>query len=310
MSDEILTERHGRVLIITINRPESRNAVNLAVSQGLADAVDELDENAELSVAVITGAGGNFCAGMDLKAFAAGEVVGIPGRGIGVTERPPRKPLISAVEGYALAGGTEVVLATDLIVASRSAKFGIPEVKRGLVASGGGLLRLQRRIPYQKALELALTGDSFTAEQGEAWGFVNVVTEPGEALAGAIELAERITANGPLAVATTKEIMVKSAGWSEGEMWKKLVAAGQGRNHGQRRLTGQHRVSSAGRLGRIGRRRRQRSLCADGRHRQALRASGASTPCRPARGDRTCRRVSGVPAQLVHDRRQHQCRRW
>ena len=119
MSDEILTERHGRVLVITINRPDARNAVNLAVSQGLADAVDELDEDANLSVAVITGAGGNFCAGMDLKAFAAGEVVAIPGRGIGFTERPPRKPLISAVEGYALAGGTEVVLATDLVVASR-----------------------------------------------------------------------------------------------------------------------------------------------------------------------------------------------
>ena len=223
VSDEILTERHGRVLVITINRPESRNAVNLAVSQGLADAVDELDENADLSAAVITGAGGNFCAGMDLKAFAAGEIVAIPGRGIGFTERPPRKPLISAVEGYALAGGTEVVLATDLVVASRTAKFGIPEVKRGLVAAGGGLLRLQKRIPYQKALELALTGDSFTAEQGEAWGFVNVVTEPGEALAGAIALAERITANGPMAIATTKEVMAKSADWSDDEMWKKQL---------------------------------------------------------------------------------------
>lgn len=223
MSDEILTERRGRVLVITINRPDARNAVNLAVSQGLADAVDELDEDADLSVAVVTGAGGNFCAGMDLKAFAAGEVVAIPGRGIGFTERPPRKPLISAVEGYALAGGTEVVLATDLVVASRSAKFGIPEVKRGLVAAGGGLLRLQKRIPYQKALELALTGESFTAEQGETWGFVNVLTEPGEALAGAIELAERITANGPMAVATTKEIMAKSADWSEEEMWKKQL---------------------------------------------------------------------------------------
>jgi enoyl-CoA hydratase len=221
VSDEILTERRGRVLVITINRPESRNAVNLAVSQGLADAVDELDEDNDLSVAVLTGAGGNFCAGMDLKAFAAGEMVAIPGRGIGFTERPPRKPLISAVEGYALAGGTEVVLATDLVVASRSAKFGIPEVKRGLVA--GGLLRLHKRIPYQKALELALTGESFTAEQAEAWGFVNVVTEPGEALAGAIELAERITANGPLAVATTKEILIKSVDWSEDEMWKKQL---------------------------------------------------------------------------------------
>jgi enoyl-CoA hydratase len=221
VSDEILTERRGRVLVITINRPEARNAVNLAVSQGLADAVDELDADKDLSVAVLTGAGGNFCSGMDLKAFAAGEMVAIPGRGIGFTERPPRKPLISAVEGYALAGGTEVVLATDLVVASRTAKFGIPEVKRGLVAAGGGLLRLHKRIPYQKALQLALTGESFTAEQAEAWGFVNVLTEPGGALAGAIELAEQITANGPLAVATTKEIFVKSVGWGEDEMWKK-----------------------------------------------------------------------------------------
>ncbi|WP_193043633.1 crotonase/enoyl-CoA hydratase family protein [Mycolicibacterium baixiangningiae] len=223
MSDEVLLERQGRTLIITINRPEARNAVNFAVSQGLADAVDELDSDTSLSVAVLTGAGGNFCAGMDLKAFAAGERVDIPGRGIGFTERPPRKPLISAVEGYALAGGTEVVLATDLVVASSAAKFGIPEVKRGLVAAGGGLLRLPRRIPYQKALELALTGESFTAEQGATWGFVNKVTEPGEALAGAVELAERITANGPLAVAVTKEILVRSAEWSESEMWSRQM---------------------------------------------------------------------------------------
>lgn len=221
MSEVVLRERQGRTLVITINRPEARNAFNLAVAQGLADAVDELDNTPELSVAIITGAGGNFCAGMDLKAFASGELPHVPGRGIGFTERPPRKPLISAVEGYALAGGTEIVLATDLVVASKAAKFGIPEVKRGLVAAGGGLLRLPKRIPYQKALELALTGDSFTAEEAAAWGFVNKLTEPGEALAGALELAERITANGPLAVAATKEIIVKSASWSEDEMWKK-----------------------------------------------------------------------------------------
>ena len=221
MADEVLTQRQGRTIVITINRPEARNAFNLAVARGLADAMDELDSTPELSVAIVTGAGGNFCAGMDLKAFVAGEVPSIPGRGIGFTERPPRKPVIAAVEGYALAGGTEIVLATDLVVASKAAKFGIPEVKRGLVAAGGGLLRLPHRIPYQKALELALTGDSFTAEQAAGWGFVNVLTEPGEALAGALALAERISANGPLAVAATKEIIVKSAGWSEDEMWKK-----------------------------------------------------------------------------------------
>jgi enoyl-CoA hydratase len=221
VADEILTERQGRTLVITINRPEARNAFNTAVSQGLADAMDELDGTPELSVAIVTGAGGNFCAGMDLKAFMAGEVPSVPGRGIGFTEQPPRKPVIAAVEGYALAGGTEIVLATDLVVAARNAKFGIPEVKRGLVAAGGGLLRLPHRIPYQKALELALTGDSFTAEEAANWGFVNVLTEPGEALASALALAERITKNGPLAVAVTKEVIVKSAGWSEDEMWRK-----------------------------------------------------------------------------------------
>ena len=178
MADEVLTERRGRTLVITINRPEARNAFNTAVAQGLADAMDELDDTPELSVAIVTGAGGNFCAGMDLKAFVAGEVPTIPGRGIGFTERPPRKPVIAAVEGYALAGGTEIVLATDLVVAAKGAKFGIPEVKRGLVAAGGGLLRLPHRIPYQKALELALTGESFTAEQAAGWGFVNILTEP------------------------------------------------------------------------------------------------------------------------------------
>jgi len=222
VSEEVvLRERRDRTLIITINRPEARNAFNLAVAKGLAEAVDELDDTQELSVGIITGAGGTFCAGMDLKGFASGELPHVPGRGIGFTEKPPRKPLIAAVEGYALAGGTEIVLATDLVVASRTAKFGIPEVKRGLVAAGGGLLRLPKRIPYQKALELALTGDNFTAEEAAAWGFVNKLTEPGEALAGALELAERITANGPLAVAVTKEVIVKSAEWSEAEMWKK-----------------------------------------------------------------------------------------
>ncbi|MFI2336606.1 crotonase/enoyl-CoA hydratase family protein [Nocardia rhamnosiphila] len=223
MSDEVLVERRGRTLVITINRPDARNAVNLAVSQGLADAMDELDDSAELSVAVLTGSGGNFCAGMDLKAFAAGEYPYLPGRGMGFTERPPRKPVISAVEGFALAGGTELVLATDLVVASRNAQFGIPEVKRGLVAGGGGLLRLPQRIPYQKALELALTGENFTADQGATLGFVNALAEPGEALTEALRLADRITANGPLAVAVTKEILVKSRYWSEDEIWQKQM---------------------------------------------------------------------------------------
>ncbi len=179
MSDAVLVERRGRILVITINRPQARNAINLEVSQALADAMDELDDSPDLSVAILTGAGGNFCAGMDLKAFAAGERVAVEGRGLGFTQKPPRKPVIAAVEGFALAGGTELVLATDLVVASRSARFGIPEVRRGLVAGAGGLLRLPRKIPYQKALELALTGDDFTAEQAAGWGLVNILTEDG-----------------------------------------------------------------------------------------------------------------------------------
>ena len=216
-SEELTTQRRGRTLVITIDRPGARNAINRSVSFGLASAMDQLDHDPELSVAVLTGAGGSFCAGMDLKAFLAGEDIEVPGRGLGFTERPPRKPVISAVEGFALAGGTELALATDLIVASRDARFGLPEVRRGLVAGGGGLIRLPQRIPFQKAMELALTGDSLTAEEALVLGLVNRVTEPGDALAGALELAERIAANGPLAVAATKEIVVAARDWPADE---------------------------------------------------------------------------------------------
>ncbi len=202
---EVLVEQRDRILIITINRPKAKNAVNSAVAHSLADAVDRLDGDPGLSVGIVTGAGGTFCAGMDLKAFARGEVPIVEGRGMGFTERGPVKPLIAAVEGYALAGGTELALATDLIVASKDASFGIPEVKRGLVAGGGGLFRLPERIPPAIAMELALTGEAFTAERAHALGMVNVLAEPGGALDAAIDLAERITVNGPLAVAATKQ---------------------------------------------------------------------------------------------------------
>jgi enoyl-CoA hydratase len=215
----VLVERRGRLLIITINRPEAKNAVNAAVNQGLADAMDRLDGDAGLSVGVLTGAGGSFCAGMDLKAFARGETVVLEGRGLGFTERPPVKPLIAAVEGYALAGGMELALATDLIVASKDSAFGIPEVKRGLVAGGGGLLRLPQRIPYAIAMELALTGDRLPAQRAHELGLVNVLASPGQALDEAIKLAEKITENGPLAVAATKRIIVESRGWSPQTMF-------------------------------------------------------------------------------------------
>jgi enoyl-CoA hydratase/carnithine racemase len=211
---EVLVEQRDRILIITINRPKAKNAVNLAVAKGMAEAVDRLDGDPGLSVGILTGAGGSFCAGMDLKAFARGELPMVEGRGMGFTERPPDKPLIAAVEGYALAGGTELALATDLIVASKDSAFGIPEVKRGLVAGGGGLLRLPQRIPSAIAMELALTGENLSAERAHALGMVNVLAEPGTALDAAIELAEKIAANGPLAVAATKQIIVESRGWS------------------------------------------------------------------------------------------------
>ena len=220
---EVLVEQRDRILIITINRPKAKNSVNLAVSQGLADAMDRLDGEPGLSVGILTGAGGSFCAGMDLKAFARGERCDIEGRGLGFTQRPPNKPLIAAVEGFALAGGTEVALSTDLIVAARDSAFGIPEVKRGLVAGGGGLLRLPERIPYAVAMELALTGDNLPAERAHELGLVNVLAEPGGALDAAIALAEKITANGPLAVAATKRIIVESRSWSREEMWKKQI---------------------------------------------------------------------------------------
>jgi enoyl-CoA hydratase len=219
----VLTEQRDRILLITINRPEAKNAVNAAVSRGLADAMDRLDDDGGLSVGVLTGAGGSFSAGMDLKAFARGENVVVEGRGMGFTERPPAKPLIAAVEGYALAGGCELALATDLIVASTESAFGIPEVKRGLVAGGGGLLRLPRRIPYQIAMELALTGEHVPAQRAHELGLVNVLAEPGKALDAALELAEKITANGPLAVAATKRIITESQGWHPDEMFRKQM---------------------------------------------------------------------------------------
>ena len=222
MADEVQVEFSGRVTIITINRPQARNAINHAVSAAVAQALDDLDERDDLTVGIITGAGGTFSSGMDLKAFLAGENVTVPGRGLaGLCQQPPRKPLIAAVEGWALAGGCEIALACDLIVAADDAKFGIPEVKRGLVAGAGGLVRLPRRIPAGIAMELALTGDPLPAADAHRLGLVNKLTAPGEALAGALALAERIAANGPLAVAATKQIVGQQFDWQMAEVWEK-----------------------------------------------------------------------------------------
>ncbi|GAA2430515.1 crotonase/enoyl-CoA hydratase family protein [Actinomadura vinacea] len=216
--DEVLVRHDSRVAIITINRPHAKNAVTRAVSEGIAAALDDLDRRDDLSVGVLTGAGGCFCAGMDLKAFLRGERPSIEGRGFaGLTEAPPKKPLIAAVEGYALAGGCEMVLACDLVVAARTARFGVPEVRRGLVAAAGGLLRLPHRVPEQIAMELALTGDMVTAERGYEIGLVNRLTEDGGALDGALALAARIAANGPLATLATKRVIREHGQWPEDE---------------------------------------------------------------------------------------------
>ncbi|GAA1290803.1 enoyl CoA dehydratase/isomerase [Planotetraspora silvatica] len=225
MSDEVLLEVDGGVAVITINRPKARNAVNGAVARGIASAVDELDERKDVAVIVLTGAGGTFSAGMDLKGFLTGDLPVVEGRGFGgLTEAPPRKPVIAAVEGYALAGGFELALACDIVVASEAATFGLPEPKRGLVAGAGGIMRLPRRIPYHVAMEIALTGDHYPASRLYELGLVNRLTPAGEALAGARELAAKIAANAPLALAATKQVIVESADWSREEMFKKQGA--------------------------------------------------------------------------------------
>jgi enoyl-CoA hydratase len=222
VTNEVLIDYDDGVAVFTINRPQARNAVNAAVAQQLAAGLDELDARDDLVVGVITGADGTFSSGMDLKAFLAGERPTVEGRGFaGLTMAPPRKPLIAAVEGYALAGGCEIVLACDLVVASNEARFGIPEVKRGLVAAAGGLLRLPRRIPYQIAMEFALTGEFLEASRAHALGLVNRLVPPGQALVGAMALAREIAANAPLAVRASKQVIVESASWPPGEEWSR-----------------------------------------------------------------------------------------
>jgi len=222
MSDTLQLETRGNILLITMNRPQARNAMDFETATALAAAIDQLESRDDLSVAILTGAGGTFCSGMDLKGFLEGKRPSLPGRGFGgLTEKPPRKVLIAAVEGYALAGGFELALACDLIVASKEAKFGLPEVKRGLVAGAGGLMRLPQRIPYHIAMEYALTGNMLGAAQAHAYGLINRLSEPGQALEGALALAAEIGANGPLAVAVSKQIVAESADWSAAEMFER-----------------------------------------------------------------------------------------
>jgi enoyl-CoA hydratase len=224
MTDQpaVLTERRDGVLVITLNRPEARNAVNLALAEGVAAGLEELDGDAELQVGVITGAGGYFSAGMDLKAFVRGERPYVEGRGFaGIAQGPPSKPLIAAVEGFALAGGFEIVLACDLVVAARNARFGIPEVKVGLAAAAGALIRLPKRIPYHLAMELALTGEPIGAERAAEVGIVNRLADPGGALDAALALAAQVAPNAPLALNASKRIVSQTLDWTEQEAWER-----------------------------------------------------------------------------------------
>jgi len=220
MADEVLTERRERVLLITLNRPDARNAINTALTRALTAAIDELDTDEGLTAGVLTGAGRGFSAGMDLKAFA--------------TEGPPkgfdeflrngaRKPMIAAIEGFAVAGGLEIALTCDLLVAAKGVKLGIPEVGVGLFAGGGALMRLPRLVPYGVAMEMALTGDPISAEKALEYGLVARVTEPGKAVDEAIALATRIARNAPLSVAASKQLIVDSFGRTEEEFWKHQI---------------------------------------------------------------------------------------
>jgi enoyl-CoA hydratase len=219
-AEKVIVSREGAILVVTINRPDRRNAIDRETSEAIAAAIDMLDSNDALSVGVLTGMGSHFCAGMDLKAFLAGERVELEGRGLaGLTQRPPVKPLIAAVEGYALAGGFEIALACDLIVASTTAVFGLPEAKRGLIAGSGGLVRLPERIPRQIAMECAMTGRMISGEEAERWGLVNRLCAEGQALMTARVLAAEVAQSAPMSLAASKEIISNAAHWPEDEIW-------------------------------------------------------------------------------------------
>ncbi len=221
----VLTSVVDGVLVVTINRPEARNAIDTVTAVAIGEAMDQLESDASLVSGILTGAGKTFCAGMDLKAFLAGERPSIPGRGFaGIVERPPTKPLIAAVEGHAIAGGFEIALACDMIVAAEDALFGLPEVRRGLVAAGGGLIRLPQRVPYHLAMEWALTGELIPAVRAHEVNLVNRLAAAGTALDLALDLARTIAGNGPLAVAATKRSIVEGAEWPRAEMFDRQRA--------------------------------------------------------------------------------------
>ena len=216
-NNAVLTEKRDRVLLITLNRPDAMNSINGDLSHGLMAAIESLNTDSDLTAGVLTGAGRGFCAGMDLKAFARGEDIGPFMKFI---KSGAEKPLIGAVEGFALAGGLELALTCDLLVAAEGVKLGIPEVGVGLYAAAGGLLRLPSRVGFSKAMEMAITADPITAEEAYNYGLVARLTEKGEAVEGALALAERIAQNAPLAVAASKKIIeATTQGLTEEELW-------------------------------------------------------------------------------------------
>jgi enoyl-CoA hydratase len=221
MSELVKVEIIDRIMVITVNRPEARNAINFETAHEMAKAFSQLDSNNDVVLGILTGAGNTFSSGMDLKAFASGgQRPLVEGRGFGgLCEKAPAKPLIAAVEGYALAGGCELALACDLIVAATNANFGLPETKRGLVPSSGGMLRLPQRIPHHIAMEVILTGEMLSAQRAYDHGLVNRLVEPGQALEGALALARIIAQNGPLAVQTAKKIVMESKDWRQADMF-------------------------------------------------------------------------------------------
>lgn len=219
----VLTQKvlDDRALLITLNRPEARNAVNGQVARELAAALDALDRDRSLVVGILRGEGKGFSAGMDLKAFLEGDVPTFEDRGFGgFAQRGPRTPLIAAIEGFAVAGGLEMALACDLIVAASDAKLGLPEVKRSLIAAGGGLLRLAQRIPYHVAAEIALTGDHLPVQRLYEVGLVNRIAEPGHALDEALALAGRLVDNAPLALEGSKYVLERAADWGLEQGWQ------------------------------------------------------------------------------------------
>jgi enoyl-CoA hydratase len=221
-ADGVRVDSRDHVAVVTIDRPHRRNAINRVTAEAMADAFIAIDSNVDIRAVVLTGAGGTFSAGMDLRDFAEQGRPSVPGRGFaGFVQAPPRVPVIAAVEGWALGGGFEMVLACDLVVAAEDARFGLPEVTRGLAARGGGAFRLPRRMPYTLAVELVLTGAPLSAPRAAEYGLVNRVTPSGQALAGALALAEAVAANAPLAVSASVQVMRRCADWLDSEAFER-----------------------------------------------------------------------------------------